>query len=122
MSRIVNFCLLLLAGLASVPGSAQAAVPTTLHYQGYLTSADGLPLNDIITITVSLYELEAGGAPVWSEQQMIAVNKGLFSMTRQAAISLGKGADQRRTQSADADPGAAHWPVPGTPGAAGTGC
>lgn len=81
MSRIVNFCLLLLAGLASVPGSAQAAVPTTLHYQGYLTSADGLPLNDIITITVSLYELEAGGAPAWSEQQMIAVNKGLFSMT-----------------------------------------
>jgi hypothetical protein len=78
MSKLRSFCLFLLCMLMY---AAQAAVPTTMHYQGYLTTPDGTALKTTVAITASLYEVEAGGLPVWSEQHTVDVSRGLFNLS-----------------------------------------
>ncbi len=72
--------LLLLAATAS--GSvALAQVPQTLNYQGYLTDASGQALLDSVVVEFSIYTVESGGSPVWSDFQSVFPDQGLFSTT-----------------------------------------
>ena len=58
--------LLLLLSLAFA-GVAVAQVPQTLHFQGYLTTSTGVPVNAATAITFRLYDAASGGNLLWSE-------------------------------------------------------
>jgi hypothetical protein len=75
---------LVLSLLLAISGLSQAGVPQTLSYQGQLTSAAGVPVNNTANITFRLYSALTGGTQLWSETQSVAVNNGLFS------VELGK--------------------------------
>ena len=80
--------LALLAGFAicvSLPmPSAQAAPPDLMTYQGFLvdgngnTVAPGTPAN--YPVTFRIYTASLGGTRLWSEQQIVTVDKGNFSV------------------------------------------
>jgi len=60
---------------------AFAAPPATITYQGYLSDATGAPVNTPIAMTLSLYDVATGGAPIWSEyQSSIQVVNGVYSI------------------------------------------
>jgi hypothetical protein len=63
MTRLAHW--LLLACLACA--AAQAAPPQTLHYQGYLTTSTGVPVNGATPLTFKLYAAASGGSEIWSE-------------------------------------------------------
>lgn len=70
-------CLAALMGLAS---SAQA-VPALVNYQGFLRDDQGVPVEGNVNITLSIFDLETGGAPLWSETHPgIAVSEGIFDV------------------------------------------
>jgi hypothetical protein len=69
-------------GLAT-PVAAQ--IPSTIHYQGILTDACGVPVTSQVSMTLSLYDVPAMGMPWWSELQTVQVANGLF------AVQLGAG-------------------------------
>ena len=74
--------------------AAQAAVPDTIHYQGYLTDSVGTPFHCTLescptpmVMTFRLYETVAGGDPLWIEvHDTISVKQGIFH------VLLGEGA------------------------------
>ncbi|MBL8521216.1 MAG: tail fiber domain-containing protein [Betaproteobacteria bacterium] len=85
---------LLMAGLVAGALRAFAAVPSTIHYQGVLTSA-GTPVNGSHTFTFRLYDAPTGGAPVWSETQSgVAVAGGLFNVQLGSVTPFGMAFDQ----------------------------
>jgi hypothetical protein len=60
--------------------TAQAQIPRTVSYQGILCDATGNPKPDsLYQMTFRIYETEIGGTSVWTEQQDLAVTRGLFS-------------------------------------------
>ena len=63
-----------------MPLSATAAIPQQITYQGYLTATDGTPVNKTVTLNVSIYDVASGGVPLWSDQQVVAVANGQFSI------------------------------------------
>jgi hypothetical protein len=70
--------------------SATAAVPDTLHYQGYLTNAVGDPVHcpDLVAcpdetfdLTFRLYDMAEGGDPLWEEtHEALANGRGAFNV------------------------------------------
>jgi hypothetical protein len=77
VSLTVCFTLAFLAA-ASI---ATADVPTVMQYQGYLTDAEGEPLNDTLSMTFTIYDAPHEGAAWWTETQPeVAVNNGLFNV------------------------------------------
>lgn len=65
--------------------SEALAVPTssknTINYQGYLTDSSGNPVNDSLGIIFRLYNVESGGAALWTEVHSgVTVSNGLFSV------------------------------------------
>ena len=62
---IFGAAVLIISALA-VPHT-QAAPPQTLHYQGYLTTGTGAPVNVPTAITFKLYAAASGGSALWSE-------------------------------------------------------
>ncbi|MEM6639695.1 MAG: hypothetical protein AAF610_07320 [Pseudomonadota bacterium] len=57
-----------------------AAVPETVNYQGYLTNADGTPVNGTVNITFAIYNVDLGGVPLWNQTNSVIVEQGLFSV------------------------------------------
>ena len=56
---------LLIAAIVSFSaGTASAAPPPTINYQGYLTSSGGTPINTSVVMTFRLYNAASGGADV----------------------------------------------------------
>ncbi len=75
-SAIVLTALITLV-LAAAP--AVSAVPATMSYQGVLTAAGGVPLpNGDYALTFRIYDVAAGGTPLWQEIQSIPVADGVF--------------------------------------------
>ncbi|MEO1573459.1 MAG: hypothetical protein AAFU65_00700 [Pseudomonadota bacterium] len=60
--------------------SGHAAIPDTLNYQGYLTNADGSPVDGTLTMTFVAFNVDVGGAPLWNQTRSITVAQGLFSV------------------------------------------
>lgn len=72
VTLLLVFCL-----VAAVP----AQPPRIMNYQGVLTDADGAAVGDgIYSITFKLYEVDAGGSPIWTETQAVEVLKGIFNV------------------------------------------
>lgn len=73
----------LLAGLAVLlaSGGTSHAAPTTLTQTGRLFDGNGQPVNDTLSVTVSLWTADTGGDLYWSETfDNVAVVDGYFSM------------------------------------------
>jgi len=70
-----------LAGLVvllALAGTARAAAPSFIPIQGFLTDDDGKAVDGAVMITFALYNAPVAGQQLWSEQQEIAVDDGLF--------------------------------------------
>ena len=70
--------------------SALGQVPERLHYQGYLTTSDGTPVNcpNIIVcpqtfdMVFRLYDADTGGASLWDEpHEAVGIVEGVFNVT-----------------------------------------
>jgi parallel beta-helix repeat protein len=61
-------------------GAAQAAIPDNIDYQGYLTDSVGAPLNSIVSVTFNIYNVDIGGAPLWTDTQSVDITNGLFNI------------------------------------------
>jgi len=72
--------LLLAALVIAMPYSAFSTVPQKITYQGYLTGTDGLPINRSVVMQLGLYEAATGGTPLWTEQQVVQVTKGIYTV------------------------------------------
>lgn len=70
---VISFCLLLFsANTAAMP-------PDTINYQGYLTNAQGSPLNGNVDLLFSLWDASSGGSELWNEAiSGMAVSQGVF--------------------------------------------
>lgn len=59
---------------------AQSTIPDNLDYQGYLTDSGGSPINNTVSVTFSLYNVELSGIALWSDTQSVTVSEGLFTV------------------------------------------
>jgi trimeric autotransporter adhesin len=58
-----------------------AAVPTTMNYQGRLTDSGGTPLTGTYSIQFTIYADAGGSTSLWSETQLsVSTNDGFFSV------------------------------------------
>ncbi len=74
--RAAVFSLLVLA-----PGLANAAIPASMNYQGYLTDVStGAPLDTSVPMSFNLYTVEIGGVPIWAATHTVSVEQGLFEV------------------------------------------
>lgn len=73
-ARVVCLALLLL-----FPASAQANAPTEIPVQGFLADANGAAVNDVFSVTFTLYAEEAGTTTLWSEEVAVNFVNGYFT-------------------------------------------
>lgn len=59
---------------ATAASSAGTVVPRLVQFSGTVTALSGKPAAGTVTVTFSLYELQEGGAPLWSETQSVAAD------------------------------------------------
>ena len=69
---------LLILFLFPCPGDA--AIPTKINYQGYLTTAAGAPVDGTVQMHFSIYDVATGGSALWSETQSVTVSNGVYSV------------------------------------------
>ena len=63
-----------------LPCIGQAEIPSKINYQGYLTSASGVPVNGTVAIVFTFYTVDTGGSSIWSETQNVTVNNGVYNV------------------------------------------
>ena len=66
--------------LILLPCIGQAEIPGKINYQGYLTSAAGVPVNATVAMVFSFYTVDTGGSLIWSETQNVTVNHGVYNV------------------------------------------
>ncbi len=90
-----SFALLLLGALLSFPSAARAASSPAefMTYQGFLVDANGNPFAPTTPqnypVVFRIYTAASGGTLVWSEQQIVTVDKGSFSVLLGEGTPLG---------------------------------
>jgi len=63
----------------AIGGSASAAAPALMNYQGRLTDLSGAPMDTTVSITFAVYNDSVTATPRWSEtHDSVAVHDGLF--------------------------------------------
>jgi len=73
-----------------------AAPPQTINYQGYLKDGAGSPVSSPAkAVGFALYSTATGGAPLWSENQDVVVDKGVYSVELGAVSPLALPFDSR---------------------------
>ena len=73
-------CLITLA-MCALHGTAHAAAPQTMGFQGFLTDASSNPLSGDYAMTFKIYEADTGGTEVWSEVHgTVTAQKGLYNV------------------------------------------
>ncbi len=78
MKRLKTF--IILAIIFIFTASANAAVPTTMTYQGKLTDSAGAPLNSSVDITFKVYD--ESNSMLWTETlSSVIVTNGIFTVT-----------------------------------------
>jgi hypothetical protein len=79
-ARIAGITLLFLFSTWSCVAGSQ--IPQTLNYQGLLTNPSGQPL-DVpagIPMKFALFDMPTSGSPLYSESQVVPVDKGVFNV------------------------------------------
>lgn len=89
----------LLLGLVATPLSLRAAdanPPDRIAYQGYLLDENGEALATAnpqnYTLQFRIYSTSQAGDPLWSEQQVVTVDKGIFSVLLGEGVQIGSDA------------------------------
>lgn len=81
MERIRPWRLLAVICTAALSLSlAHAQVVGRINFQGHLTDSAGQGITGDSTIVFSLYDVPAGGTPLWSETHLVTVNNGVFAV------------------------------------------
>ena len=79
--------------LATALPQAQAAPPEAMTYQGFLVDGNGNPLatNNPANYPVifRIFSASSGGVSLWSEQQIVTVDKGNFSVILSEGTAVG---------------------------------
>ncbi len=70
---------LLVGSLLALASPTLAQAPAQVPVQGFLTDADGAPLDGDQTLELALYDVEAGGTPLFSETQTVRAAAGFFT-------------------------------------------
>jgi len=74
---------------ATLPAS-ETVVPRLVQFSGTITDASGKPATGAVAITFSLYTLQEGGAPLWSETQTLTLDsQGRYAVFLGAASADG---------------------------------
>lgn len=82
------FLLFLVFALQSLWLAGQS-VPLSLNYQGKLNDSAGNPVNGIISIEFNIYDVAAGGTPLWTETfSMVSVNQGIFNVLLGSTVPI----------------------------------
>lgn len=81
MDRFTKLAALGLMLLLAAFGTALAAAPNLLQYQGRLTDNAGVALNGAFNTTFTIYSDSAGTASLWTETRSVTYANGLFSLT-----------------------------------------
>ncbi len=88
-------CLLACAAVlfAALPAAHAAGPPEAMTYQGFLVDANGNPLAPSTPanypVIFRIFQTTAGGASLWSEQQIVTVDKGNFSVILSEGSAVG---------------------------------
>ena len=71
-------------------GSAPAAAPSVINYQGRLTdnSPQQVPIDATVSVEFSIWDASTGGASLWTETQSVQVVKGLFNVLLGSTIPV----------------------------------
>jgi hypothetical protein len=75
--KYIGFFTLLLITLMF--GISSAEIPRSVNLEGSLTDA-GLPVDETVEMTFSLYDSESAVTPLWTYRQVIEVKKGRYSI------------------------------------------
>ena len=84
MTTILKFKLIFAVVLSFVGSGlnlAQAVVPDTINYQGYLTNASDQPVNSTETITFKIYSVDTDGIELWDQTKSVVIKDGKFKGT-----------------------------------------
>ena len=76
-TKVTGACVLLLLFAALSCYGQQ--ISREIAYTGFLTDSTGQALNGTHTISFALYQVESGGASVWSEVLTVQIRDGEFS-------------------------------------------
>ncbi len=71
--------IVLILAAALCYGTVDAQVPHKINYQGYLTNPGGTPVDATVAMTFMLYNVSAGGSPLYTEIQAVTVTNGEFN-------------------------------------------
>ncbi|MGA8490735.1 MAG: hypothetical protein WB711_09955 [Terriglobales bacterium] len=83
-------CTLPMAAQQPAAVSANAVVPSIMHFNGVLTDVNGKPLTGTVGVTFFLYQDSQGGAPLWMETQNVQPDKtGRYSVMLGSSTSQG---------------------------------
>jgi len=86
--RIMGLGILVLVISLMLPVAA-AAVPEVINYQGYLTDAEGNPLNGSVAMTFRIYNAPTGGTQLWSENHTaMTVTEGVFNVVLGSLVPI----------------------------------
>lgn len=87
--RMNKFMLFLAAiMLVAVCHSYASEVPEVISYQGQLNDDSGVPIDGSVDMTFSLYDVDVGGAALWTESQPVGVVNGIFNVKLGEMIPL----------------------------------
>jgi len=75
----MKLALSITALLVALPGVALAQAPAQLPVQGFLTDSAGTPTDGDTPMRFSIFTTETGGAPLFTESQMVMVDSGYFT-------------------------------------------
>jgi hypothetical protein len=79
--KLSSASVLFVFALLLLPGIVCSEIPQIINYQGHLTDAAGVPLNDIYDMAFAIYDVAENGTPVWQETHAdVQVSNGLFSV------------------------------------------
>jgi len=81
--KTLNFTMRLTIGICFllVPLAFALGIPHLMNIQGILTDDEGTPVYDgIHMVDFSIYNVESGGAALWSESRAVTATGGLFSV------------------------------------------
>ena len=66
--------------LILMPCTGDTAIPQKINYQGYLTTAAGVPVDGPVQMHFSIYDAATGGSALWSETQTVTVTNGVYNV------------------------------------------
>ncbi|HDR17029.1 MAG TPA: hypothetical protein ENN79_16385 [Desulfobacteraceae bacterium] len=86
--KLVGLALGILLVLVMMPCTV-LAVPQEINYQGYLTDAEGNPLNDSVAMTFSIWDAPSAGTQLWSENhEPVMLTEGVFNVVLGSSVPI----------------------------------